>query len=254
MLINKRGSTGLKHINGSKAFIEYWNDIDDIYKNIKEYNPNKQRKMLIIFDDVIMDMLSNKIFNPIVTELFVRDRKLNISLVFITKFYFAVPKNFSLNSTHCFIMKIPNKREFQQIALNHSLDIDFKIFMNLYKKCTTKPYSFLMIDTTLASDNSLRFRKNLLEIMQKLIMTINDKIRDEKLQYDINKKAAKVSALFSGKIDKYEYLTGEEILPSDQSRMMQQAKFTYSPLGKTFEKQIKTIEDQGGKQIDLMTN
>ena len=80
-------------------------------------------------------------------------------------------------------------------------------------------------------------------------MTINDQIRDEKLQYDINREAAKISALSSGKIHKFEYLTGEEILPSDQQQIIEQAKFTYSPLGKTFEKQIKTIEDQGEKQI-----
>ena len=80
-------------------------------------------------------------------------------------------------------------------------------------------------------------------------MTIEDQIKDEKLQYDINREAAKISALSSGKIDKYEYLTGEEILPSNQQQIIEQAKFTYSPLGKAFEKQTKTIEDQGEKQI-----
>ena len=80
-------------------------------------------------------------------------------------------------------------------------------------------------------------------------MTINDQIRDEKIQYDINREAAKISALSSGKIHKYEYLTGEDILPSNQQQIIEQAKFTYSPLGKPFEKQIKTIEDQGQKQI-----
>ena len=80
-------------------------------------------------------------------------------------------------------------------------------------------------------------------------MTIEDQIKDEKLQYDINREAAKISALSSGKIDKYEYLTGKEILPSNQQQIIQQTKFTYSPLGKAFEKQIKTIEDQGKKQV-----
>ena len=83
-------------------------------------------------------------------------------------------------------------------------------------------------------------------------MTIDDQIRDEKLQYDINKEAAKISALSSGKIHKYEYLTGEDILPSNQQQIIEQAKFTYSPLGKAFEKQIKTIEDQGKKQVDAL--
>ena len=83
-------------------------------------------------------------------------------------------------------------------------------------------------------------------------MTIEDQIKDEKLQYDINREAAKISALSSGKIDKYEYLTSEEILPSNQQQIIQQAKFTYSPLGKAFEKQIKTIEDEGKKQVDAL--
>ena len=81
------------------------------------------------------------------------------------------------------------------------------------------------------------------------IMTINDQIRDENLQYDINREAAKIPALWSGKIHKYEYLTGEDILPSNPQQIIEQTKFTYSPLGKAFEKHIKTIEDQGQKQI-----
>ena len=85
-------------------------------------------------------------------------------------------------------------------------------------------------------------------------MTINDQIRDEKIQYDINREAAKISALSSGKIHKYEYLTGEDILPSNQQQIIEQARFTYSPLGKAFEKQIKTIEDQGKKQVDALEN
>ena len=108
----------------------------------------KKLRILVVFDDMIADMLSNKKLNPIVTELFIRGRKINISLVFITQSYFAVPKNIRLNSTHYFV--IPNKRELQQIAFNHSRDIDLQYFMNLYKKCTAKPFSFLVIDATLA--------------------------------------------------------------------------------------------------------
>ena len=137
-------------VKDSKAFSKYSNDMDDIYKNIEEYNPNKKRKILIVFDGMIAYMLNNKKLNPIVTELFIRGTKLNIYLVFISQSYFALPKNIRLNCTHNFIMKIPNKRELQQIAFNHSSDIDFQEFMNLYKKCTSKPYSFLVIDTTLA--------------------------------------------------------------------------------------------------------
>ena len=102
-----------------------------------------------------------------------------------------------------------------------------------------KPCSFLVVDTTFASENRLRFRTNLIERIKKLIMTTDDRIRGEKLQYDINREAAKVPALSFGIIDKYEYLTGEEILPSDQSRIIKQVKITYSPLGKAFEKQTE---------------
>ena len=108
-------------------------------------------------------MLSNKKFNTIVTELFIRGTKLNIYLFFITQSYFVVLKSIRLNSMHNFIVKIPNKQEFLQISFNHSADIEFKDFMNLYIKCTAKPCSFLLIDATLASDNLLRFRKNILE-------------------------------------------------------------------------------------------
>ena len=96
----------------------------------------KKRKILIIFHDMIADILSNKKLNPIVIELFIRDRQLNISLVFITLSYFVVPKNVRLNSTHYFIMKTPNKGELQQIVFNHSSQIDFQDFMNLYKRST----------------------------------------------------------------------------------------------------------------------
>ena len=102
-------------------------------KNIEEYNVCKKRKKLIVFDDMIADIINNRNLNPVVTELFVGGRKLNISFVFITQSYFKVPKHVRLNSAHFFIMKIPNKRELQQIALNHSSDIDFKDFIKIYK-------------------------------------------------------------------------------------------------------------------------
>ena len=110
--------------------------MDDIYKNIEEYNPNKKQKVLIVLDDIIADMFCIKKLNPIVTELFIRGRKLNIPLVLITLYYFAVPKSLRLNSTHNFVMKILNKKELQESAINHSSDIDLQDFMNLYKRCT----------------------------------------------------------------------------------------------------------------------
>ena len=161
-LINKREKVGLNHLNDPKAFMEYSNDMQDVHKNIEDYNPIKKLKILIVFDDMIADMINNNKLNPIVMELFIRGRKRNISIVFITQSYFKVPKDVRLNYTHFFIMKIANKRELQQIALNHSSDINIKDFMNIYKKYTKEPYSFLVNDTTLPSDDPLRFRKNLL--------------------------------------------------------------------------------------------
>ena len=114
---------------------------------IKRYwriNPNKKRKILIVFDAMIADMLTNKKLNPIVSESFTRERKLNTSFVFITKSYCAKKHYIEFHAKNW---------ELQQIALNHSSDIDFKDSMNLYKKCTARPYSFWVIDATLASDN-----------------------------------------------------------------------------------------------------
>ena len=142
--------------------MEYSNDMQDVYKNIEDYNPKKNRKVLIVFDDMIADVINNKTLNPVVTELFIRGRKLNISIVIITQSYFKVPKDVRLNSTHFFIMKIPHKRELQQIALNHLSDIDFQDFIKIFKKCTAEPYFFLVNDTTSSLGNPLRFRKNLL--------------------------------------------------------------------------------------------
>ena len=163
-LINKRKSTGLNNFNNPRAFIEYSNDMQDVYENIDEYNIDKKLKILIVFDDMIADMINNKNLNSIVTELFIRGRKLNISFVFITQSYFKVPKDVRLSSSHFFIMIIPNKRELQKIALNHSSDISTRDFIKIHKKCTAEPYSFLVNNAMLVSDNSFRCRKNLFNI------------------------------------------------------------------------------------------
>ena len=141
-LINKRENIGLKHFNDPKTFVEYSNDMQDVYKNIEEYNVDKERKILIVFDGMIPDMINNKKLNSVVTELFITDRKLNIFLSFITQSYSKVPKDVRLSSTHFFIMKLPNKRELQQIALNHSSDISSNDFIKIHKKYTAEPYSF----------------------------------------------------------------------------------------------------------------
>ena len=116
--------------------------MDDIYKSIEECNTNKESQILIVFDGMIADMLRNKKLNSVVIELLTRSRKLNISHILITQTYFSLSKNITLNSAHYFIMKIPNKRELQQIVFNHSLDTDFKDFINLYKKFTARQPSF----------------------------------------------------------------------------------------------------------------
>ena len=159
-LIKKRDDVGIKYCNDPNAFTECSNRIDDVYQNIDDYNRN--RKILIVFDGMIADIMSNKKFQAIIKELFIRCRKLNISLVFITQSYFSVPKDVRLNSTHYLIIKINNRSELQNIALNHSVDIHYKDFLKSYRKCTKEPSNFLTIDTTLPASDPLRFRKNLL--------------------------------------------------------------------------------------------
>ena len=110
---------------------------------------------------MIADIMTNKKFQAIIKELFIRCRKLNISLVFITQSYFSVPKDVRLNSIHYLIMKINNRKELQNIAINHSADIDYNDFVRIYKECTRNLYSFLTIYTTLPASDPLRFRKNL---------------------------------------------------------------------------------------------
>ena len=119
--------------------------MQDVYKKIEDYNPGKKRKILIVFDDMIADMINNKNINPVVTELFIRGRKLNISIVFITESYFQVPKDVRRNSTYSFIMKIPNKRELQQIALNHSSDINFKDVLKIKKNALQNHIRFWLM-------------------------------------------------------------------------------------------------------------
>ena len=134
--IKKQENVGIKHLRDPNAFIECSNTMDGVYENIDDYNSNRQRNILIVFEDMIADIMTNKKFQAIIKELFIRCRKLNISLVFITQSYFSVPKDVRLNSTHYLIMKINNKRELQNIAINHSADIDYKGFMKIYKECT----------------------------------------------------------------------------------------------------------------------
>ena len=128
--------------------------MDDVYENIDDYNQSRKRRILIGFDDMIADIMANKKFQAIIKELFIRSRNLNI---------FSVPKDVRLNSTHYLIMRINNKKELQNIGINHSADIDYKDFMKIYRECTKEPFSFLTIDTTLPVSNPLRLRKILFQ-------------------------------------------------------------------------------------------
>ena len=164
-LIKKCEDAGIKHLVDPNAFIEYSNTMDDVYENIDDYNSSRKRKVLIVFDDMIADIMANKKFQAIIKELFIRCRNVNVSLAFITLSYFSVPKDVRLNSTHYLIMKINNKKELQNIAINHSADIAYEDFMKIYRECTKEPYSFLTNDTKLPASNPLRFRTNLLIIL-----------------------------------------------------------------------------------------
>ena len=139
----------MKHLNDSKAFIECSNTMNDVYQNINNYNPKRKRKTLIAFDDMIAGIMTNKKLQSKIKKLFIRCRKLNISLVFITQSDFSVPKDVRLNSTHYLIMRINNRNELQNIAINHSADIDYKDFIKIYRECVKEPYYFLTIDTIL---------------------------------------------------------------------------------------------------------
>ena len=140
-MIKKHENNGIKYYNDPNAFIECSNTIRGIYKNIDEYNLNRKIKILIVFDDMIADIMANKKSQALTKELFIRCRKLNISLVFITQSYFSVPKDVRLNSTHYLIMKIKSKGELQNIGINHSEDIDYKDFVKIYRECTKETYS-----------------------------------------------------------------------------------------------------------------
>ena len=159
-MIKKHEDAGIKDLNDPKVFTECSNTMDDVYKDIDDYNVTREIKTLIVFDDMIADIISDKKFQPVMKELFIRCRKLFNSLVFITQSYFSVPKDVRLNSAHYLIMKICNKKELQNTAVKHSADIDYEDFVKIYRKFTTPPYSFLTTDTTLPGSDFLRFKKN----------------------------------------------------------------------------------------------
>ena len=148
LLIDKREKAGINFNNDPDAFIEYSNSMDDTFPQIEDYNKRRKRKILIIFDDMISHVMSDKKAQQILKDLFIRCRKLNISLCFLTQSYFSIPKDVRLNCTHYIIFKLNNKRELQNIAINHSADIDYKNFIKIYRISASEHFNFLTIDTT----------------------------------------------------------------------------------------------------------
>ena len=159
-LINKREQAGIKNLNDSHAFIEYSDDMYDVLDNINNYHKNRDKKVLVVFDDMIADIMRNKKFEAIIKELFIRCRKLNISIVFITQSYFRTPKDARLNSTHYILMKRGTKKELKSIAEEKSGHLDYKDFLKMYNYCTKEPYSFMMIDARPTATKP--FKKNLM--------------------------------------------------------------------------------------------
>ena len=159
LLIDKREKAGISFNNDPTAV--GWMMMDDILSDIEDYNKKRKRKILLIFNDVISHVMSDRRAQQILKGLFIRCRKLNISLCFLTQPYFSVPKNVRLNCTHYILFKLNNKRELQSIAIRHSADIDYKDFIKIYRVCTKKPFNFSTIDTT--KDN--KFIKNFDEIL-----------------------------------------------------------------------------------------
>ena len=157
-LINKREQAGIKNFNDPHAFIEYSNDMNDVLDDYNNYNKNKDKKVLIIFDDMIAYIMRSEKFKAIVKELFIRCRKLNISIVFITQSYFGTPNDARLNITHYILTKIGNKKELKNIAEENSSHLDFKDFLKIYNYCTKEPYSFMLVDTRPTA--RVTFKKN----------------------------------------------------------------------------------------------
>ena len=159
--INNREESGIKYFNDPTAFIEHSNIMDDVFKNIDDYNIERKRKILIVFDDVIAEIMNSKNFKSIIKELFIRCRKLNISIAFITQSYFRTPKDARLNSTHYLLMKIQNRKELRSTAEEKSANIDYKDFLKMYYYCTSERYCFMTIDAR--PNATMVFRKTFTE-------------------------------------------------------------------------------------------
>ena len=170
--------------------------------------------------------------------MFIKCKTLNILLVFITQSYFSVPKDVRLNSTHYLILKINNTRELQSIVTNHSADIDYQDFFNIYKECTEEPYFFLTIDTKLPASKKIFFRMFIKMTLTDELKILDNKIKENQAQYDLGRDVAKISALSSKELlEKNKYLTGEYF--GHRPSALEKTKFEYSPLGMSLSKSFK---------------
>ena len=182
--------------------------MNDVLEDINNYNKKRDKKVLIIFDDMIADIMRSEKFKAIVKELFIRCRKLNISIVFITQSYFRTPKDARLNSTHYILMKVGNKKELKSIAEENSGHLGFKDFLKIYNYCTKDPYSFMMVDTRPTA--RVTFKKN----------------------RKVDRLNAEISAFSSGDLNKYEFLKRIDL--NYKPNALDKARFEFSLLGQTF--------------------
>ena len=239
-LINKREQAGIKNLIDPHAFIEYSSDMNDVLEDINNYNKKG------------IKMRSEK-FKAIVKELFIRCRKLNISLVFVTQSYFRTPKDARLNSTHYILMKMGNKKELKSIAEENSGHLDFKEFLKIYNHCTRDPYSFMMVDTRPTA--RVTFKKNFDESIKNFINNTRkeqNKILDAKIesnvnQYKVDRLNAEISDFSSGDLNKYELLKRIDL--NYKPNALDKARFEFSPLGKTFstglDKNVQGYQEEG---------
>ena len=162
-LINTRERAGIKNLDDPHAFIEYSDDMNDVLDDINNYNKSRDKKVLIVFDDMIADIEYNKKFKRIIKELFYRAGKINVSIVFIMQSYFRALKDARLNSTRYILMKINNKKELKRIAEEKSGHLGYKDFLKIYNYCTREPYSFMAIDARPTA--TMPFKKNFDELL-----------------------------------------------------------------------------------------
>ena len=242
-LINKREQAGIKNLDDPKAFIEYSDDMNDALDDINNYNINRDNKVLIVFDGMIADIEYNKNFKRIIKELFYRVHKINVSIVFIMQSYFRALKDARLNSMHYIL--IGNKKELKRISEEKLDHLDYKDFLKIYNYCTREPYSFMLIDTRPIA--SIPFKKNFDEQINLQRMTrkeqskiLDDKIESNNNHYKIDRLNAEISAISSGDLNKYEFLTRKELYYKPNA--LNKARFEFSPLGRAFNEGLdKTV-------------